>query len=230
MNKVNKLTEEQQNKENNQSKKEQPASPPKKETQKTESKPETSIKEKIFGGKKNNADEKVRELTEALQRLQAEFENYQKRSTKQNEEYKNYANAKLIEHILPVLDSIEAGIEHNKDLKIIYDQLNSVLKKQGLDKIEIKKSEAFDHDKMECLMQEKNPALGDHTVANVLMNGYLLNGKILRLAKVSVNILEKAGQCENDEEKAEQTEKSEKTGAADEKLTKIDYEVKKMEE
>jgi molecular chaperone GrpE len=154
---------------------------------------------------------KIKELTETLQRLQAEFENFQKRTYKQNEEYKTYANAKLIEEILPVLDALEQGLTHNKELVLIYEQLFGVLKKNGLKKIPAERGMKFDHNLMECLMQEKDEKLKDGAVVKVLISGYLLNGKILRPSKVSVN----ETNCEKE---------------SNGELNKVEYEIHKMEE
>lgn len=153
--------------------------------------------------KKELGEEKVKALTDTLQRLQAEFENYQKRNAKQNEAFKEYANAKLVEELLPVLDALEAGMSHSKDLAIVHEQLFGILKKNGLVKISVQNGKEFNHDTMECLMQEKNRGCEDNTIAQVLLNGYLLNKKVLRAAKVSVNVLEKEKNVaeENKEEK-----------------------------
>jgi molecular chaperone GrpE len=134
-------------------------------------------------------DAKVKDLTITLQRLQAEFENYQKRNIKQNEEFRTLANARLIEEMLPVLDSLEQGMKHDKALVIVHEQLYTILRKNGLLKIKAERGMKFDHDKMECLMQETEASLKEDAVVNVLMAGYELSGKILRLAKVSVNSL-----------------------------------------
>ena len=171
-------------------------------------------------GKKEVYEAKIIELTDTLKRLQAEFENYQKRNSKQNDEFRVFANAKLIEELLPVLDSLEIGMQHNKDLVIVHEQIYGILKKNGLTKISAQKGQKFDHDKMECLMQEKNPALKEGVIANILMNGYLLNGKILRLTKVSVNSLE----CKETGEEKKKEDKVE-----NEEVTKVDFIPTKME-
>ncbi|MFA5125721.1 MAG: nucleotide exchange factor GrpE [archaeon] len=174
--------------------------------------------------KQTGYESRIKELTETLQRLQAEFENYQKRSTRQNEEYRVFANAKLIEELLPVLDALEQGMQHNKELVLMHEQLFGILKKNGLQKIQIKEGQMFDHDKMECLLQEKNEKFCDGAIASILLNGYLLNGKILRLAKVSVNIKEKK------EKEKTKNEKQETTEPKKEGVTKVDYVITKMEE
>jgi molecular chaperone GrpE len=201
--------------------------------------------EKLVQGKKeqpkeqNNSEkekfeQQVNELTTTLKRLQAEFENFQKRNAKQNEEYKCFANAKLIEEILPVLDSLEKGIEHNKELILINEQLMQVLKKNGLKKIQIEKGMQFNHDKMECLMRENNPKCKEDEIINVMLSGYELNGKILRPAKVSVNVLKETKNPEEENEK-EQGRKEEAVAQENnskqekEQLTKVEETVKKME-
>lgn len=166
------------------------------------------VNESEANPKENESKLKVKELTETLQRLQAEFENFQKRTAKQNEEYKSFANAKLLEEILPVLDSLENGMAHNKELKHVYEQLFLVLKKKGVLKINAEKGQKFDHNTMECMFSEKIPGQKDDTVAKVLVNGYLLNGKILRTAKVSVNVLGKDEiHCEDGEKIKDSPEK-----------------------
>ena len=149
-------------------------------------------------------DLKIKELTETLQRLQAEFENYQKRSAKQNSEFVVVANASLMEQLLAVLDSLESGMQHNKELAPIQEQLYSTLKKNGLQKMEIKEGVVFDHNKMDCLMQECNEKLREGEVAKVLLNGYALNGKVLRHAKVSVA---KAFEKKNEGQKGQEEKK-----------------------
>lgn len=159
--------------------------------QKIESKVENKIE-------LNKDQEKVKELTETLQRLQAEFENYQKRTTKTNNEYKEFANASLIEQLLPVLDTLEQGVKHNKEFALIYEQLYSILKKNGIEKINICEGESFDHEKMDCLIKEGSEFTEDKIV-KVLLNGYLLNKKILRPVKVSISSGKKENTAENKE-------------------------------
>jgi molecular chaperone GrpE len=182
---------------------------------------------------------KIKELTETLQRLQAEFENFQKRQAKQNDDFKCYANAKLIEELLPVLDSLEVGMKHSKDLVIVHEQILGILKKNGVTKIKAESGNNFDHDSMECLMQETIPSLKDGVVAKVLMSGYLLNGKVLRAAKVSVNAVSAgtlgAGSLEKKKEtpavdaKDSKVESKDKKIETKEELTKVDYTIQKME-
>ncbi|NMA44631.1 MAG: nucleotide exchange factor GrpE [Candidatus Diapherotrites archaeon] len=144
----------------------------------------------------NKDQEKIKELTETLQRLQAEFENYQKRTIKSNQEYKEFANASIIEQLLSVLDTLEQGVKHNKEFVLVYEQLYSILKKNGLEKINICEGDDFDHETMDCLVKE-NSLLNEDKITKVLLNGYLLNKKILRPAKVSISNGKKENLVEN---------------------------------
>jgi len=128
----------------------------------------------------------LQEMKETLQRLQAEFENYQKRAQKESENFRVLANASLIKDLLPVLDTLEQGINHNKELLGVKNQLESILKKNGLLKIVVEKGDLFDHEKMDCLMEEKCDDVETGKVVNILINGYTLNGLVLRPTKVSI--------------------------------------------
>jgi molecular chaperone GrpE len=87
------------------------------------------------------------ELTDTLQRLQAEFENYRKRMLKENEKFMANANESLIKSLLPVVDNFEIAIISNKDnikekgdfyrgMELIYSQLVQLLEDSGLKPIE----------------------------------------------------------------------------------------------
>ena len=135
-------------------------------------------------------DSEVVELRTTLQRVQAEFENYQKRTDKEMADFRTIANANMMTDLLPVLDTLEQGLIHNQEFASVQEQLESILKKKGLEKIQVESGMNFDHDKMECLMEENVENIEDGKVVKVLINGYMLGGKILRHAKVSLNKIE----------------------------------------
>ncbi|MDD3083548.1 MAG: nucleotide exchange factor GrpE [Candidatus ainarchaeum sp.] len=150
-------------------------------------------------------DLKIIELTNDLKRVQAEFENFQKRSEKQNCEFKEFALTKMMEELLPVLDSLEVGIKHNPDFVQVYEQLFLILKKNGLEKLGVNVGDVFDHFSMECLMKESNEKLGNDRVAQILLVGYKFKGKILRPTKISINKIENEEKKNKNNEKIEQT-------------------------
>ena len=90
------------------------------------------------------------------------------------------------------LDAINEGIKHeekNEGLKQVKEVLVKFLHNNGVEKMTKKKGELFDHNKMECLSQEKDEKKQDGEVLEVLQKGYFINDKVLRFAKVKVNKL-----------------------------------------
>ena len=144
-------------------------------------------------------DAETTELRATLQRVQAEFENYQKRIDKEMIDYRIMANAGMMSDLLPVLDTLKQGLIHNPEFASVKEQLESILKKKGLEKILVETGMDFDHDKMECLMEENVEGIEDGKITKVLINGYMLGGKVLRPAKVSLNKIqnEEAQEKEN---------------------------------
>jgi molecular chaperone GrpE len=127
------------------------------------------------------------ELRETLQRTQAEFENSRKRLEKEKQDFLKAAEAGLVRDILPVLDSFDSAKEDPGAL-MIKKQLLAVLERHGL--AEIKSlGQKFDPMLHECIMQGREPEKGDETVLEELQKGYLLNGMVLRHAKVKVNTI-----------------------------------------
>ena len=67
---------------------------------------------KLPEAKEKSKDNSIADLTESLQRLQAEFENYKKRVEKENREFVKYANAGLISKILNTIDTFEIALRN----------------------------------------------------------------------------------------------------------------------
>ncbi len=138
------------------------------------------------------------ELKESLQRLQAEFENSRKRMEKEAQDFAKIANAGLVKELLPLIDSIEAAEKHLneqekvskedaiKGMETLKQQLEAGLKLYGLERIDCV-GKKFDPMRDDCVMQGKNEEEKDEIVLEELQKGYLLNGKVLRHAKVKVN-------------------------------------------
>lgn len=150
---------------------------------------------------------RVEELTETLQRLQAEFENYKKRAEKEKQEIVKYAEERLIISILPILDSFELALKNTgnketftKGVEMIFAQLYSALESRGLRPIEAT-GKIFDPYKHEALMKafsEKE----EEIVIEELQRGYMLNNRVIRHSKVKIS------QGRKDDNKANSAEKS----------------------
>lgn len=154
-----------------------------------------------FSKKLRDQEEKAAEFRDAAQRVQAEFENFVKRSEREKEEFKRFADAKLIEKLLAVLDSFDEGIAavhrhesmSKKDflhgLELLRKQFFGVLEKSGLREIE-SVGKKFDPHFHECMLKGHVASKDDEVVLEQFQKGYLLNGKVLRTSKVKVNKLE----------------------------------------
>src|SRR3989344_1955300 len=107
-------------------------------------------------------DQKIEELTDTLKRLQAEFENYKKRTDKEKTEFVKYAHADMVAKMLPLIDTFEIALKNTNDkekfiegIKIIYAQFYSILEAEGLKPIKAT-GEKFDPYKHEVLMKEES--------------------------------------------------------------------------
>src|SRR3990167_11136568 len=141
---------------------------------------------KSVKNKKNACEEKIKELINALQHERADFENFRKRTENEKTDIFKFANENLILELLPILDNFKRSLEHTKHLdgtphqeglKLIEKQLEDILAQNGLEKIEVKKGDAFDPAICEAVS-----GTGD-IIAKIVLVGYRLNGKIIRPAK-----------------------------------------------
>jgi molecular chaperone GrpE len=153
--------------------------------------------------KKDNALQKqVEELNDKLSRehdsyvrLYAEFETFRRRSAEEKLALVGSAAADTIKGLLPVLDDCERAMQMlagssdeaaREGTSLIYNKLMDYLKTRGLTVIEAK-GQKFDTDYHEAVTQFPAPSEDQKgMVIDVIQTGYLLNGKVLRYAKVVV--------------------------------------------
>lgn len=136
------------------------------------------------------------ELFAKLQRLSADYMNYQKRSARQISESVAYEKEVIIKSFLPVLDNFEhtlGGAENTEDMesfrrgvKIIYDQILSILKNHGVEQIG-SVGQKFDPACHQAVMQEIDADKEDGTILKELVKGYRIGEKILRPGRVVVS-------------------------------------------
>ena len=160
---------------------------------------------------KKSDKEVIAELTDSLQRLQAEFENYKKQVDKEKEEFVKYAKADIIGKILPVLDTFEIALRNTTDkekfvkgMEMTFAQLFSTLESEGLRPIGAlgKKFDAYFHEVM--LKQKSDKEEG--TILEELQKGYMFNDKVLRHSKVKIS--EKEGKEKKDHGKSDKKDSS----------------------
>ena len=132
------------------------------------------------------------ELVDRLQRLQAEFENYRKRATRDQDALVARAHGRLVKELLPVLDdlgrALEAAEQHEEatledGVRLVHRQLVDVLAKEGLTEIET--DGVFDPHVHEALLSQPSDA-ETGTVLEVLQKGYRLGDHVLRPARVTI--------------------------------------------
>ena len=140
---------------------------------------------------KDQKDGQITELTDTLKRLQAEFENYKRRTEKECQNTIKMASRDIIVKLLPLLDNFELALSHaddddtKKGFELIFSQLFDILKEQGLEKTRAE-GEKFDPYTMEAVMQERSDK-GENIVLEELQSGYRLKDQVIRHSKVKVS-------------------------------------------
>ena len=120
---------------------------------------------------------------DAAMRVQADFENFRKRSVNQAAGDVDRATGRLAEAFLPVLDAAEAAyLQHPDEVGPLLNVLLVELKKHGLETLDLE-SHPFDPEVAEAVAHEPGEG-GDVVVAEVLRSGYRWKGKTLRPAMV----------------------------------------------
>lgn len=153
----------------------------------TDAKKQLEDKDKII----EELEEKIEDYHSQLQRMQADFDNYKKRSEKDLGEYIRYANENLILKILDTYEDLKRAQKSGKpeDLKegveLIYKKLKDTLEGEGLQEI-CAEGEKFDPFKHEALMVEDHQDYDDGTVIEELGTGYSLDSKVIKYSKVKV--------------------------------------------
>ena len=142
------------------------------------------------------AQAEIEELKTQLLYKAAEFDNYRKRTLKERAELILNGGEKFITAILPILDDMERAIENGtktddpevlrEGMALIHQKFIKVLEAQGVSKIDTENAD-FDTDVHEAVAMV--PGMGDDKkgkVIDCLQQGYKLNDKVIRHAKVAV--------------------------------------------
>jgi molecular chaperone GrpE len=128
-----------------------------------------------------------KEYFEKLARLQAEFENFRRRTETEKREASANSNASLVLQLLEVLDNFELSIKHSADpgIKLVYSQLFKILERQGLKPI--KAEGKFNPNIHEAVIKTEGETEG--TILEEIKKGYMLNDKLLRASKVRITTI-----------------------------------------
>ena len=130
-----------------------------------------------------------------LRRLQADFDNYRKRTLREQTARAASASQALVAKLLPVLDNFELAVsaaEQSRDfdrmlkgVEMVFGELREVLQGEGLVKIEAE-GKPFDPERHEAVVAVEQEDTEPGTVVDIVRTGYELRGKVLRPAMVKV--------------------------------------------
>ena len=134
--------------------------------------------------KKITTEKRWVELETKWKRALADYQNLEKRVIQEKQEFVKFSNALLLSKLLAVLDDLERAEKHLKDqgLSLAVNKFKEVLQKENLEEIKAQ-GEEFNPELMEATEIIEGPK---NRVVEVVNKGYLLNNKVLRVAKVKV--------------------------------------------
>lgn len=153
------------------------------------------------------------ELFEQLQRVSADYANFQKRSPKQIADSVRYEKEKIIKSILPALDNLEHTLQNAnsaenvdvlvKGIEIVYDQMLDILKSHNVEQIK-SLGDKFDPSLHQAMMQRAEAKSEEDVILEEFQKGYRLGDRVIRPSKVVVNKLpsEEDELAEDDESQA----------------------------
>jgi molecular chaperone GrpE len=141
------------------------------------------------------AQREAAEYLDHLRRLQAEFDNFRKRTLKQQSHAVELAAQPVVARLLEVLDDFDLALmsaeqqpdfeKFRKGVELVYAKLRDALRAEGLERMEAE-GKPFDPEQHEALMQT-GEGEGDLVVGDVLRPGYTLKGRVIRPAGVRVH-------------------------------------------
>jgi molecular chaperone GrpE len=141
--------------------------------------------------------QEVAALQDRLLRLQADFENFRKRTLREREEAYLYGHQNLVKELLPTVDNLERAIEHARGegadlegllqgVELVLRELQSVLARSGVAQIEAE-GKPFDPALHEAMGAQPTADVPPNTVTQVFQKGYRLRERMLRPARVMIS-------------------------------------------
>ena len=128
-----------------------------------------------------------------LARLQAEFDNFRKRSVREQQDFRDYALVEALKSLLPILDSLDralktAGLsvqDFRSGIELIDKQFHDALAKLGVEPVPAE-GEVFDPNLHQAVQMVDTDEVEDHHVIDELQRGYRIKDRLLRPAMVRV--------------------------------------------
>jgi len=124
-------------------------------------------------------------------RLQAEFENAQKRWNKNRQNLRTEYTGRTLKSFLPLYDSFKKALDGDDEnkaiLKQFYDQFISILKFHKAEPIEVKVNDPFDYSYHEALSSLERDDLPNNSIIEIIQDGWKMDKNVLRFAKVIIS-------------------------------------------
>ncbi len=166
----------------------------KEQTSEVGSKKKEDIDEESKNQELESVKKELMDYKERYLRLNAEFQNFRKRTEKEKSDIYKFSSEKIIIDILPIIDNLERALESSSEnndkgikegIEMVYKQFNDVLKKHGVDEIESIGME-FDPMLHHAVMQEESEDKEANTIIEVFQKGYKIDSKVIRPSMVKV--------------------------------------------
>jgi molecular chaperone GrpE len=129
-------------------------------------------------------------------RSQADLENFRKRAARDKDDAIKYANATLLERLIPILDNFELGLNAARTdasasslltgMEMVAKQLNDFLTQHGVEPVKAE-GEKFDPNLHEAVAQEPSETIPEGVIVRQLRKGFKLKDRLLRAAMVMVS-------------------------------------------
>lgn len=145
------------------------------------------------------AQAEAKAANERYVRLQAEWDNFRKRTAREREDERARASESLVTKLLPVVDDLERSLDHAAKsapdgefgefvggVRAVYDKLVDVLRRTGVEAIDPAGQE-FDMNEHQAVAHIEDTTLPESTVRDVYQKGYRMGGRIIRPAMVTVS-------------------------------------------
>lgn len=139
---------------------------------------------------------KLEEASQKNLRLQADYDNFRRRTREEQAASLKYKSQSLLEQLLPALDNFERALKTEatndqaktliQGMEMVYRQLSDALKQEGLTEIP-SVGQTFDPNLHQAVMQVEDSEFESNTVIEELQKGYMLKDRVIRPAMVKVN-------------------------------------------
>ncbi|MCD8511967.1 MAG: nucleotide exchange factor GrpE [Bacillus sp. (in: Bacteria)] len=147
--------------------------------------------------KEQDLEKKLEETTNRLLRIQADYDNFRRRTRLEKEADAKYRSQRLAEELLPAIDNFERALMISpeaeeaksllKGMEMVYRQLQEALKKEGIEVIDAV-GQPFDPHIHQAVMQVETEEFEKNVVVEELQKGYKLRDRVIRPAMVKVNV------------------------------------------